>query len=169
MTTISKKSAVFAMELCDALKKETGNEGWECEAVLHPSTERVDVGLKAYGERGITVLIEVELRRGNPVVNIIKIWDWAAKYSNKKPILLIHALSHYYCTKTRWTEYVSFVSAKMCEDKQVNIRYKPMPFEFRPRKGTYGIGGAGKAHARALAKHIADCLPVRACAVTNAR
>jgi hypothetical protein len=42
------------------------------------------------------VLVEVELKKDNPVENVVKIWLWADRRKNKKPILFLHAFSAHY-------------------------------------------------------------------------
>jgi hypothetical protein len=54
----------------------------------------VDVaGLKGKSPR---VLVEVELKKDNPVENVVKIWRWANGEKNRKHILFIHAFSALY-------------------------------------------------------------------------
>lgn len=93
------RADAFAMELRDQLNKITavnGNNGWSCKAGLSGTHERADVRLQCWGNNKTEVLIEVELRRGNPVINALKTWRWARDRKDKTPIVLFHALSQYF-------------------------------------------------------------------------
>ena len=136
-----------------------GNDGWSCQATLTGTRERGDVRLGCWKHNQAEILIEVELRRGNPVVNAIKTWRWARGRNAKTPLILVHALSHYYSkggsTRAKtWNAYMKFVGDRIKEDKRANLTYIIVRFKYRPKKHARGIGGAGLRRARLLAHRI---------------
>src|SRR4051794_23900883 len=116
MNTPTRADA-FAMALRDELNRVMGfkddQSSWSCKAALTGTHERADVRLECWRKSNAEVLIEVELRRGNPVVNALKTWRWAREREKKTPLILVHALSLYYAKggSTRaetWKKHMQF-------------------------------------------------------------
>lgn len=155
----------FAIALRDelnAIAPPRLRECWTCEAGLKGSRERADVLAKCWDASGgdeVQVLIEVELRRGNPVVNALKTWLWArTRKPGDPPVILMHALSAYYRNRRTWKKYMEFVRERIQEDSRAKLTYVIIPFKYRPKRSARGIGGAGKQRARHLARRIAKKL-----------
>jgi len=68
------RTDAFARDMCKVLHHECPDYDWTCGGRLGESHEAVDVVGKPKGSRGKDVYIEVELRRGSPVVNVAKVW-----------------------------------------------------------------------------------------------
>jgi hypothetical protein len=157
MRTKKNRTDAFARELCNALNRGEQTP-WTCKATTLKGThERADVVL-IDGQGQTQVLVEVELRRGNPVVNVVKTWQWAKqpRQSRFKAPILVHAFSGYYKEKRTWLTYAKFIGAQM--EKDCDIKYVPLRFGYRPRKNRYSIGGAGRSWARRLARRILKAL-----------
>ena len=157
------RADAFAMVLSEELNRIMEfdkDPRWNCDAALFGRHERADVRLKCWGKRKAEVLIEVELRRGNPAVNALKIWLWARDRKDRKiPVVLVHALSCYYrrggsSRAKTWSEHMDFVAARIKEDRQANLTYLSIPFGYCPKRHACGIGGAGRRWARRLASTI---------------
>lgn len=148
--------------------------GWNAD-----ERSRVDVvGMKASAAR---VLVEVELKKDNPVENVVKIWNWAKDKRKTHPILFVQAFSAHYLgpknnfgktSKGKQFERSKFVGERMRQDKNLNIDYKTLPIysttrlgqriPFRPRlrRGFVTKTGGTSMHraAQELAKDIAALL-----------
>jgi hypothetical protein len=102
------------------------------------------------------VLVEVELRRDAPALNVIKVWNWIEQRRFKKKIILIQAFSARYSDKDSLRKNSIFIGKRM-ESAKV-AKYIPMDFKYRPRK--YGKIGAGCRHdhavllARRIVRHL---------------
>jgi hypothetical protein len=121
---------------------------------------KVDVaGFKKNGSRSV-ILVEVELKRDDPVGNVVKIWRWARDGKNTQRILFVHAFSkHYWQTKVRQRERAIFVGERMAEDPILHIVYKWQRMKFRPKMvaGHRTKEGAGRMllAAQLLGKKVA--------------
>jgi hypothetical protein len=99
------------------------------------------------------VLVEVELKKDNPVENVVKIWHWAARrHKNAKRILFLHAFSaHYHVEgstsdnlnarmkeppKTKQYERAVFIGKQMKKDRTRRIDYLELPIFTTTRAGT---------------------------------
>ena len=61
-----------------------------------------------------SVLIEAELKRDDPLGNVVKVWRWAHDTKNKRPILFVHAFSkHYWQKKSEAPKKVRLVSKRL--------------------------------------------------------
>lgn len=155
------RTDAFAIELCNELnrlqnKSESANKWTRSSAGLTTSRDRADVSLNS--PSGNTVLIEVELRRGNPVANVVKTWFEAAKRKRKenRRLILVQAFSSYYKARPRWIPFAEFIGAQM--QQQCGVKYLPIEFKYKPKKNARGIGGQGRLRARELAKEILNAL-----------
>jgi hypothetical protein len=70
--------------------------GWSAEG------QRWKVDVAGLSKNGIRqrILIEVELKKDNPVENVVKIWRWAKEEKKTERILFLQAFSAHY-TKTK--------------------------------------------------------------------
>jgi hypothetical protein len=120
------------------------------------------------------IIVEVELKKDNPVENVAKIWRWATKKKNRNRILFVQAFSaHYSDTKTKQHDRAVFIGEQMKNDRTVRIEYETRwisstrrngkPKRFKPRKqagvkvragGTSMVRAAGR-----LAQSIKRLLP----------
>jgi len=155
--------------LDDDLKGYAWKTGWSEKG----QTWKVDVGgsPKKSGRR--LILIEVELKKDNPVENVVKIWRWAREKEKNQRILFIQAFSsHYYKTKRKQYNRSIFIGERMKEDRFLHIDYENLPIfgkttarkriQFTPqmRRGSVVKEGGGAMHraARTLAEDIAKRL-----------
>ncbi|HYL87017.1 MAG TPA: hypothetical protein VE263_22530 [Candidatus Angelobacter sp.] len=98
------------------------------------------------------VLVEVELKKDNPVENVVKIWHWAADRNRKaKRILFLHAFSAHYQAegstldssnarirvplKTKQHERAVFIGKQMKKDRARHIDYQELPIFTTTRAG----------------------------------
>jgi hypothetical protein len=125
-----------------------------------------------------SVLVEVELKKDNPVENVVKIWHWGAARDKKATrILFLHAFSALYRVersrsrdkvvdgneppKTKQYERAVFIGNQMKNDRTRRIDYKELPIftttragkrrQFRPlmRRGFVVKEGGGAMHRAA--------------------
>lgn len=160
--------------LAELAPEYTWEAGWVAD-----ERSRVDVaGLNGKIPR---VLVEVELKKDNPVENVVKIWRWAARSKKRKTIVFFHAFSALYHRpaaksappKTKQYERAVFVGQRMRQErKTLGIEYRdlaiftttrkkqPIPFTPRMRRGsiTKKCGSSMHRAAEELAKTIARLL-----------
>ena len=81
------------------------------------------------------VLIEIELKKDNPVENVVKIWHWRTKKRNEGSILFVQAFSAHYLnpsdknsTPSKAKQYgrAVFIGRQMAKDRLLRIRYKDL-------------------------------------------
>ena len=123
-----------------------------CSGWSAPKTRwKVDlVGFKSNAVRP-SILVEVELKRDDPVGNVVKIWQWAQEQKSTRQILFVHAFSKHYwqrkserAKKVRLRERADFVGRQMT--KAVKIKYHPILMEYKPKMlpGFRTKAGAGR-------------------------
>jgi hypothetical protein len=111
------------------------------------------------------VLVEVELKRDDPVGNVVKIWQWAHDSKNKHRILFVQAFSKHYwqkkseaAKKVRLRERANFIGKRMMEDS-THIKYESILMKYRPKMlpGFHTHAGAGRMvlAAQILGKKVA--------------
>jgi hypothetical protein len=107
-------------------------------------------------KRGPWILIEVELKRDDPVGNVVKIWKWSKENNITEKIMLFQAFSkHYWEKRERLRLRAEFIGAEMAKDRGVKVRYKCLPMKnYRPGKGKTQGAGRRTIHAKHLAKRI---------------
>jgi hypothetical protein len=90
------------------------------------------------------ILIEIELKKDNPVENVVKIWRWATANRIKTRILFLHAFSAHYLSdagstsrtaKAKQYERAVFIGKRMEKDQTLNVRYCDLPIRTTTRKG----------------------------------
>jgi len=117
------------------------------------------------------VLVEVELKKDNPVENVVKIWRWAKNEKKTNRMLFLQAFSAHYVqgtgrqhrvTKRKQYERSVFVGERMMADRTsgLHIDYRPIPMTYAPRLGRNGVRikeGAGRMQlaAQKLGEQIA--------------
>jgi hypothetical protein len=172
----------FNLKLKQYLKGLAPEYDWEPEWRAD-APSRVDVaGLKANVPQ---VLVKVELKKDNPVENVVKIWRWATKERKTNRILFLHAFSAHYHSdapssrrpaKVKQYERAVFIGEQMTRDRNVPLKYKPLqirsttrggqpiPFKPRMRRGSVTKEGGAAMHraARHLALTIANLLHPKA-------
>ena len=118
--------------------------------------ERWLVDVAGIPKKGPWILIAVELKRDDPVGNVVKIWQWAKQRKIDRKIVLFQAFSkHYWDKRERLSLRSEFIGAEMSRDHDVEIRYKMIPMkDFRPGKGKTQGAGRRRHHARRLARTV---------------
>ena len=116
------------------------------------------------------VLIEVELKKDNPVENVVKIWRWAKNEKKKQRILFLQAFSAHYlksgkratAPKQKQYDRSIFIGERMMADRSsgLHIDYKTLAMKYAPRFGRNGVRikeGAGRMRlaAHKLATKVA--------------
>jgi hypothetical protein len=142
----------FARDLKRELDRLTG-EQWECGAAVGSGREAVDVCGKL---GGVAVYIEVELRRDEPVTNVVKIWRAAATVP--KGSILLRAFSSHYGPNPKngrpntHRANAVFIGGQM--QKLTGIGYAPFGFHYKPAKGGKIGGDYRRRAARKLARKV---------------
>ena len=105
---------------------------------------------------GSVLLIEVELRRGDPSSNVLKTWIWKLHKKLKNDFILFQAFSRYYNRKNyTLIKRARFLGKRMEKDKEgAKAKYVPIKFNYRPGKSAKAGGGARRHRARYLAGRI---------------
>jgi hypothetical protein len=105
------------------------------------------------------VLVEVELRRGAPVANIVKIWKWLDKdlirpYVDRK-LIVVQAFSSFYDGQRSFlSENSKFLGRQLERRFNDRVKYIPVDFDYNPYKKralvsvTQGGGAMLKAASR---------------------
>jgi len=116
--------------------------------------ESVDVvGLRK--DSSPLILIEAELRRDDPLCNVLKIWQWAKDGLIKKPFVLFQAFSKAYRGPKQGAEArARFLADRMLDDLGARAKYIPVPFKYDPRKGGKIGAGRRRYHAERLARAV---------------
>jgi len=170
----------FDEKLCQRLNELAPKYHWEAGWSAKGEGWRVDIA--GLTDKIPRVLVEVELKKDNPVENVVKIWRWASQEKKTKPILFLHAFSAHYHrelpatarpTKAKQYDRAVFIGDQMTKDETVRLDYKPLricsttregktiPFTPRMRRGSVIKEGGAAMHraAEQLAADIARLLP----------
>jgi hypothetical protein len=137
-----------------------------------PDRERWKVDVAGVPKKsGALILIEVELKKDNPVENVVKVWRWASDAKYKRRILFLHVFSanfvkmrHFASPPKKVKQYnrAVFVGERMQRDRNHKITYTVMKMKLRPSmvRGKIIKEGGGAMHraARGLAMEIAKSL-----------
>lgn len=144
-----------------------------------PADERSKVDVAGLRNGVPAVLVEVELKKDNPVENVVKIWRCASEKRITTPLLFVHAFSAHYVpgpgsppTKTKQHERAVFVGTRMAQDSSHEIRYEQQPIYTTTRGGQRKLfkplmrrgvtvkqgGGAMLRAAEQLAQDVAKLL-----------
>jgi hypothetical protein len=130
----------FERKLCRALKGTTSKK--YCWFTGHPLDRHSIVDVAGLIDGIPSVLVEVELKKDNPVENVVKIWGWARSTKPISTARLFHAFSaHYFNDANRKTpklkqfERAVFVGDRMSKDREVSVRYDFLPIYSTTRAG----------------------------------
>jgi hypothetical protein len=161
----------FDKHLKRGLAEKAPDFEWETGWSAEGQRWKVDVAGLSKNGTPRRILIEVELKKDNPVENVVKIWRWAKEEKKTERILFLQAFSAHYTKTKKRTHKVTkrkqydrsiFVGERMMEDRSSGLRigYKSIPMEYAPRMGRDGIRikeGAGcmRDAAHILAKKVA--------------
>ena len=157
-------SSRFEHDLCKYLNDKVDSFSWKTQFHIGgPTRECVDVGgtpKRTARNRGRQILIEIELRREDPVGNILKVWTRELKGGYPKGLILIQGFSRVYrspkYSNRRIKGAVAIRFGKMVEDStKGKFSYVPIKIPYHPRAGSNEGNGARKKAAIWLGKKIA--------------
>lgn len=85
----------FSTDMTEVLRDKATEYDWQVDWPADGERWLVDVaGIHRSG--GPWILIEVELKRDDPVGNVVKIWQWAQQQKIKNHIVMFQAFSKHY-------------------------------------------------------------------------
>jgi hypothetical protein len=151
----------FAKDLCKELNRHKQNGLEWCSAGpkrINAGHESVDA--TGYGKKDTPlVLVEVELRRDAPALNVVKVWNWIKQRRFTRKLILIQAFSARYSKVNTLRKNSIFIGEQM--QAAGAARYISMDFKYKPRE--YGKTGAGRRcyHATRLGRRIVHGLKAR--------
>jgi hypothetical protein len=157
-------SSRFEHDLCRYLNDRVDSYSWRPQVPIGgPTRERVDVGgtPKQRGSNGgRPILVEIELRREDPVGNILKIWTRELKGGYPKGLILIQGFSRVYrspkYSNRRIKGAVAIRFGKMLESStKRKLSYVPIRIPYHPRAGSNEGNGARRDAALWFGKTIA--------------
>jgi hypothetical protein len=162
-------SSRFEHDLCKYLNERVDSYSWTPQFHIGgPTRERVDVGgtPKRRGRnKGRPVLVEVELRREDPVGNILKLWTRELKGGYLKGRILIQGFSRVYrspkYSNRRIKGAVAIRFGKMLEKSTRGFSYVPIKIPYYPRAGSNEGNGARRKAAIWFGEKIATRLSNR--------
>ena len=94
--------------------RERANQRWMVDVAGLPKKKGAPV-----------VLVEVELKKDNPVENVVKIWRWATERKYTGRVLFLQAFSaHYWTTKVKQRVRSEFIGKQMMADRKLDISYR---------------------------------------------
>lgn len=149
----------FAKDMCKELNMLLPEMDWQHSWPRHRGYEHVDVAGLPKRTTGKCILVEIELRRKNPVSNVVKIWRWHEAHRFRSKPILFQAFSGFYGAHDTHRKNAEFIGNKM--ENLCGISYYALDFKYKPRE--YGKVGAGarRKHAIRLAKRISRMLKSR--------
>jgi hypothetical protein len=139
----------FASILCKQLNKTVPAGGWVCSYGIGSGRSSVDLRGKLAGR---PVYIEVELRRDEPLTNVVKLWRAIQQDSHTNEAILVHAFSGHYPPANSHRLNAEFIGKQMQDS--CGAQYVPLAFRFRPRKGARIVGDYRRRAAISLASDI---------------
>jgi len=143
----------FARILCKQLNQLLPSCGWRCNGRIGRGREAVDV----YGKMtDKAIYIEVELRRDEPLTNVVKLWRAIERDGHTNEVILVHAFSGNYPPNDAHRLNAMFVGEQM--QRSCGATYVPLDFPYRPRKGATVAGDYRRRAAKLLASLIRDAL-----------
>jgi len=141
--------------MVSVLSEKAKDYEWTVDWPAEGERWRVDVA-GIHRKDGPWILIEVELKRDDPVGNVVKIWQWAKQKQIKNNILLFQAFSkHYWEQRERLRLRAEFIGEEMTSDGNIRVRYKRLDMKkYKPGKGKTQGAGRRRIHAQRLAKTV---------------
>ena len=145
----------FSNDMLRVLRKKEDKYEWQVDWPADGERWLVDVG-GIPRDNSPWILIEVELKRDDPVGNVVKILQWAKGKRVRNRIILFQAFSkHYWEKRERLRLRAEFIGQEMVNDKHVRIQYVSLPMkDYKPGKGKTQGAGRRRIHAQKLAKTI---------------
>lgn len=145
----------FATIVCKQLNGILPAGKWRCNGRIGLGREVVDLcGTIADG----LVYVEVELRRDEPLTNVVKIWRAIEQDSHTNEVILVQAFSGHYRADNTHRLNAEFIGKHM--EASCGARYVPLSFPFRPSKGATVVGDYRRRAAASLASGILEALQV---------
>jgi hypothetical protein len=145
----------FSNDMARVLREKAPEYNWKVDWPADGERWLVDVaGIHRKG--GPWILIEVELKRDDPVGNVVKIWRWTKQQKIKTRLVMFQAFSkHYWEQRTRVRLRAEFIGGEMAKDKAIRVRYVPVAMKkYKPGKGKTQGAGRRTIHAKRLARKI---------------
>jgi hypothetical protein len=144
----------FSKDMKAVLKQKAPEYRWKVDWPADGEKWLVDVA--GIPKKGPWILVEVELKRDDPVGNVVKIWQWARQRKIKNKIVLFQAFSkHYWEKRERLRLRAEFIGEQMSRDPDIAVRYALIPMKnYRPGKGKTQGAGRRTHHARRLARTV---------------
>ena len=105
---------------------------------------------------GRTVCIEIEIRRDEPVTNVVKFWRAVEKREYTNKVILVQAFSGHFSESNTHRVHAEFIGEHMQES--VGVRYLSVPFKYQPKKGALACDDYCRRAANLLAIQIRDAL-----------
>lgn len=109
---------------------------------------------------GKPIYIEVELRRDEPLTNVVKLWRAIEEKRLTKNVILVHAFSGHYSAKNKRENLhranAEFAGKQM--QKTCGAVYVPLSFDYQPRKDGKIGGDYRRRNAIALAEQVVKAL-----------
>jgi len=103
----------FSNDMVRVLQEKAKKYEWTVDWPADGERWLVDVAGIPAAARGPWILIEVELKRDDPVGNVVKIWQWAKQKKIKNQIVMFQAFSkHYWEKRTRLRLRAEFIGRK---------------------------------------------------------
>lgn len=145
----------FSKDMVGVLRDKAKDYEWTVDWPAEGERWLVDVA-GIHRKTGPWILIEVELKRDDPVGNVVKIWQWAKRKRIKNQILLFQAFSkHYWEKRKRLRLRAEFIGGEMNSDGGIPVRYKRLDMKkYKPGKGKTQGAGRRRIHAQRLAQTI---------------
>ena len=141
----------FGHDLCDYLNANVPSYAWSPEfRIGGPTRERVDVGGMPRGSKrknAVPILIEAELKREDPVGNILKVWTRKLNGAYRRGVMLfqgfskVHRSRRYPNRRTKGTVAIKF-GRMLQRSTRRKIRYVPIEIPYYPRSGRTEGNGA---------------------------
>jgi hypothetical protein len=151
----------FARILCKQLNQLLPACDWRCNGRIGRGREAADVYGKTTGKR---IYIEIELRRDEPLTNVVKLWRAIQGDGRASEAILVHAFSGNYPPNSAHRLNAVFIGEQM--QRSCGATYIPLDFRYRPRKGARVVGDHRRRAAKSLASAIESALR-EICVVKN--
>lgn len=160
-------SSHFNHDLSNYLNCRFEGLGWKAEFPLSRSTrERVDVGGEAKGKSGKhagAALIEIELRREDPVSNIIKVWQEVLANRRWARSILIQGFSRVYRSPKHHSRRIRAMRAQkigkfLAKHSSGKFEYVPLKIDYYPLAGSNEGDGARYNTAHRFGEQVISLL-----------
>ena len=116
--------------------------------------ESVDV-VALHGDGTPVLLLEVELKRQDPVSNLVKIWKWFDEGKFGQKVTFVQAFSKHFRESKREHMDRALFAARRMRREHPSLKYEKVLLDYKPRRGRTVGAGRRRHHAHALADKIA--------------